>query len=157
MALALCALNWLVPGAGYLATGQIRRGWALFGLINLVFLLGLIFNGYIFVPSMNVASPLDNIVAVLTFIVQVCHAGGTLLVLGAEKVGGLPATLLVRPAGAPYSDLGSFHFLVAGALNYFATTRLYDLLAGEIHEEGEQKENPAPAKTSDTPPAEAAK
>lgn len=130
VAIAYCVLNWIVPGAGYLAARDMKRGIALAILLNGIFLLGLAYDGYLYVPPLAPADPAFNIVSLLTFIVQCCHAGGVLILLGAEKAFG-PDSVLVRNPGGPFSDLGSFHFLVAGALNYFATTRLYDLLAGD--------------------------
>lgn len=133
VSLALCGANLAVPGAGYLAAGDSRRGWSLFALLNGLFLLGLAFDGTAQPPAaLAPGDPLFNIVAVLTFVVQAFHAGGTaLVVLAGMAPETLAGRLLARDPGAAFSDLGTFHLLVAGALNYFATVRLFDKLTGE--------------------------
>lgn len=130
--LGLCALNWVIPGLGFLLAGDMVRGVSLLVLINGVFAAGLLFGGYIYVPPMMMGQEGFNIVALLTFLVQVCHGGGTGLILLAQQVGEPLENLLVRNAGAPFSDLGALHFTVAAALNYFATTRLWDYLTGRV-------------------------
>jgi len=143
VALGYCVVNWLVPGAGYLLVRDWARGIGIMVLINGVFLLGLVFDGYMAIPAMSPRDPSFNIFMALTFIVQLWHGGGVLAVFGAESMGGPLAALLVRDPGGAYSDLGSFHFAVAGGLNYFATVRLYDLIrpmtAGE---EGQKSDTP---------------
>ncbi|MCB2155185.1 hypothetical protein KQI84_09880 [bacterium] len=131
VALLYCLVNWLVPGAGFLLAKDYRRGWLLFALLNGCFVLGLALHGTANLPSFHWGSPTFNIVAVLSFLVQIWHGGGTLLLLAVQHVGGPLAGLLLRDPGWAYADLGTFHLLVAGGLNYFATVRLYDLLAGD--------------------------
>lgn len=148
MALALCLANWLVPGLGFFAAGDRRRAVWLFALIQGVFVAGLAFNGYVYLPPMNPRGADFNIVATLTFIVQACNAGFSMLVLGAAKAN---LGLLARDSGAAYADLGAFHLLVSGGLNYFATVRLYDLLTGraEAEAQGEDKANSGATKAED--------
>lgn len=132
-ALALCTVNWLVPGAGYLLRGEVRRGALLFLLLNTCFLIGLAHGGYYFVPAWNPRSPNFNIVACLTYAVQFFHGGGWMLswlLEGAAADGNRLAGFLVGSPGATHSDLGVFHVLVAGGLNYFATVRLYEVCRG---------------------------
>lgn len=133
VALGLCLLNWLIPGAGFLAARDFRRGIVLFVLLNALFFLGLAYGGYLTVPALPRTEGF-NIVALLTFLVQACHGGGCALILVAQKSGGALGGVFAKSGGASYSDLGAFHFLVAGGLNYFATMRLYDLLAGDSGE-----------------------
>lgn len=128
-AVGLALLNWLIPGAGYAAVGDFLRAGILCLIINLIFAIGLYLDGYLYVPSFRLG-PEFNIVAILTLAVQALHGGGTILLLAAAEVGGPLGALLVRDPGAPYSDLGAFHLLVAGGLNYVASARLYDLLVG---------------------------
>jgi hypothetical protein len=146
VALGYCLANWLVPGVGFLLARDWARGIGILVLINGVFLLGLVFDGYMTVPAMSPRDPSFNIFAALTFIVQLWHGGGVLAVFGAESMGGALAGLLVRDPGGAYSDLGAFHFAVAGGLNYFATVRLYDLMRS-----GDER-----AETPDDEPAEGA-
>lgn len=150
-ALGLCVLNWLLPGAGYLAAGDWRRGVALMFLINSVFLAGVAFSGYVLVPAFSPQDPTFNIFAVLTFLVQLFHGVGCLGYLGLSAVLPPPVlgALLGHP-GAPYADLGAFHLAVAGGLNYFACVRLWDFLRGE-DAEGEQKTKSEPANEESTP------
>ena len=130
VALALSALNLLVPGAGFAVAGDWRRAAALFVVLNAIFAAGLAFNGVVIPPdTLNPRDPAFNIVGLLTFVVQMFHGGGCLLLVGLEGLPGAPLRdWLVRDAAAAYSDLGSFHLLVAGALNYFASAKLYDVL-----------------------------
>lgn len=152
-ALGMCLLNLAVPGAGYAAAGDLARGALLFLLLNACFAAGLTYEGYVLVPAFDPRHPAFNIVGLLTFIVQCFDAGGTGLVLLAERMGGPLARLLVRDPGGAYSDLGAFHLLVAGGLNYFSTVRLFDLLTGaDTHEVLETAGKPA----SGNPAGEAA-
>lgn len=128
LAMGYCAANWLVPGLGFLLTRDWARGIGVMVLINGVFLLGLAYDGYLIVPALNPRDRAFNVFAALTFIVQLAHGGGFLAVYAAEQLGGPLASLLVKNPGAAYSDLGGFHFAVAGGLNYFATVRLWDLM-----------------------------
>lgn len=128
-ALGYSLINWLVPGLGFLLVGERLRGVILFILINGVFALGLFFDGYVSLPSFKFG-PEFNLVSILTFIVQSAHGAGTGLLLVLQGQENALSKLLIRNPGAAYSDLGSFHLLVAGGLNYFASVRLFDLLTG---------------------------
>ena len=138
--LGVCAINWLLPGAGYLMTGDKVRGISLIIIINSIFLIGLALNGYLYVPPFRPGTEGFNMVALLTFIVQLCHGGGCLLLLLAGQAGGV-LDFLVRNAGASYSDLGAFHLTVAAALNYFATVRLWEFTTGKVEEEEKKKQS----------------
>ncbi len=135
-ALGLCVVNWFLPGVGYIAAGDRTRGLLLFVLINGCFLVGLSMGGYILPPEWSFKSPNFSIVACLTYIMQVFHGIGWAVggvcwkLVQSGHPGGLVAFLAGRP-GMTNSDLGSFHLLVAAGLNYFATMRLYDYLAGD--------------------------
>ncbi len=74
-----------------------------------------------------------NLVGLLTYIAQAFHGGGWLALQTAQNAAAEnPASFfnLHNLAARTYSDLGAFHLVVAGCLNYFATVRLYDLMAG---------------------------
>lgn len=145
----MCLLNLLIPGAGYLAARDVRRGVFLFLLLNGVFFLGLAYDGYMYVPPFSRSNPAFNIVSLLIFIAEACHLGGTALLIVAEKIGGALGGILVRNPGGAYSDIGTLHFVVGGILNYFATVRLWDLLAGNVEEDHSEASEPEPSTQTD--------
>lgn len=115
-------------------------------LINGCFAIGLFYGGYVMVPVFHFRHPEFNIVSLLTYISQAFHGGGWALMQFLHTLGNENGTgwfNLHRMAARPYSDLGVFHFVVAGGLNYFATVRLFDLLAGnpELTGSGSREES----------------
>lgn len=144
----LCLLNWLIPGAGYLAVRDVSRGITLFLVINFCFAMGVLLGGYILVPATwSPRAAGFNLVGTLTYICQVFDGGGWLLVRILQNVSAGDADAFFNIKGQAvktYSDLGAFHLVVAGGLNYFATVRLYDLLAGnpELSAESEAADEP---------------
>lgn len=132
--MALCLANWLVPGLGFVLTKDVARGVILFVVINACFAIGLFLGGYILPPlSWTPFSPNFNLVAILTYLAQFFHGGGWLALQYLQNLaaGDPEANFNMQRLGAmTYSDLGAFHLVVAGSLNYFSTVRLYDLLAG---------------------------
>jgi hypothetical protein len=151
IALQFCLLNWLVPGAGYMAAGDYKRGSALFVIINSILIGGIAYGGYVVNPQWNFRASDFNLVSLLTFIAQAFHGGGWLLLqwIEASAAGNAESAFNIQNlAIKPFSDLGVFHLVVAGGLNYFATMRLYDLMAGnpELTESPKTKASkPAPA------------
>ncbi|CAN5248563.1 hypothetical protein BH09SUM1_BH09SUM1_10700 [soil metagenome] len=85
-------------------------------------------------PAFRWSDPEFNIVAILTYVTQSFFGSGWLFMLATHHAAAAtPGAFfnLNRLAGAnPWSDIGVLHFVVAGGLNYVATVRLYDLLAG---------------------------
>ena len=134
MALALCAANWLIPGLGYILSRDMARGATLFILINLCFAIGILMGGYILAPvSWAPFTPNFNLVGILTYLSQAFHGGGWLGLQGLQRAAASDTSAyfnLTALGSKPYADLGAFHLVVAGGLNYFATVRLWDLLAG---------------------------
>ncbi len=130
-----CFLNWLVPGLGYILCKDYPRGLTLLVLINACFVIGVFLGGYILPPlSWVPRNPEFNLVSILTYLSQAFHGSGWLgLQYLHEASSSDPEAYfsLTNLAGkSSYSDLGVFHLVVAGGLNYFATVRLYDLMAG---------------------------
>ncbi len=124
-------VNWLVPGMGYLVAGDRRRGWALVLLLNGAFLLGLGLRGGVVVPDFNPRSAYFNVINVLSFTVQMGGGGPSLLSLAAHQMApsgshGAVTRFLAGEESAATFDLGSFHLLLVGALNYFACCAIYD-------------------------------
>ncbi|MCC6546649.1 hypothetical protein IT570_05725 [Candidatus Sumerlaeota bacterium] len=134
MALGLCVLNWLIPGLGFALCKDFRRAGVLFVLINLCFAVGVFFGGTVLLPLSWKPFTADfNVVAILTYLSQAFHGSGWLALqaLHAAAESTPDAYFNLRHMAAKtFGDLGSFHLVVAGGLNYFATVRLYDLLAG---------------------------
>ncbi len=123
---AAIGLNWLLPGAGFIFTGDRRRGWILLAILNGLFALGLLMRGSVIPPVFDPRSPAFNVINVLTFAVSLGSGGPSLLCLGAQAGEAGPERWLAgEPAAAAY-DLGVFHILLAGALNYFVCCALYD-------------------------------
>lgn len=143
-AMALCLLNWVIPGAGYIGVGDVARGVTLFILINATFATGVWMGGYILEPaSWRPFTAEFNLVGILTYIVQAFHGGGWFLLDWLQDAAAADMGAFFNQkaqAVRTYSDLGVFHLITAGGLNYFATVRLYDLLAGTPEMSGE---NPA--------------
>lgn len=128
---AAVGLNWVVPGSGWFLVGERVRAWALVLLLNGVFLLGLGLKGAVIVPEFNFRSPTFNIINVLTFTVQVGAGGPSCLSLGARDLqskgnDSAPVRFFAGKESAAVHDLGAFHLLLVGALNYFACCALYD-------------------------------
>lgn len=134
IAISLCFLNWLIPGAGYIACKDYKRGIALFLITVGCFAIGLFLGGYVLRPEWSWRSPEFNFVAILTYIAQAFFGAGwlglQLLHTVSEQDPDAFFNLHRLAGGQAYSDLGVFHLVVAGGLNYFATVRLYDLVAG---------------------------
>jgi len=125
------ALNWIVPGSGYFLVGERFRALALVVLLNGVFALGLGLKGAVIVPEFRLGQPSFNIINVLTFGMQLGAGGPALLSMAGHhlQVSGKNWGIVRYLGGqesAAVHDLGSFHLLLVGALNYFACCALYD-------------------------------
>lgn len=96
--------------------------------------VGIAMGGYILPPVWNFRNPDFNPVALLTYLVQMFHGSMWLGLQGLQHAAeGTPSAFfnMQRLAATnSYSDIGSFHLVVAGGLNYHSTVRLYDLLTG---------------------------
>lgn len=133
VALAYCAANWLIPGSGYLLWGNFARGITLLILINLLFLIGVAYGGHVVMPAWYYKAPEFNIVAILTYLVEAFHGGGWLALQYLHSISETnpdAAFNSINMGQSAYSDLGVFHLIVAGGLNYASTVRLYDLCSG---------------------------
>jgi hypothetical protein len=122
------AATWLVPGLGYWL--KRKADWRLF-LANFlvlegVFLFGLlVFRSPVVMPEFNRASPEFSFINILIFAGQLLNGGlGLFSTLdynfpwSRHWLGGAPE--------AWQADLGSFYMVVAGALNFFVMTGVYD-------------------------------
>lgn len=125
-------LNWIVPGSGYFLVGERTRAWVLLIVLNATFAMGLTLKGSVVVPEFNVRSPTFNFINVLTFVVDLGAGGPALSCIAARNglaegdlPGGIRGWFAGNESSATY-DLGAFHLLLVGALNYFACCALYD-------------------------------
>ena len=119
----LILLSWLVPGLGFMLCGRKSRGLAVFVLIMVTFLLGLVAHGGVVWPTWSTSDESFNLMNNLIFLVQMLAGAPALVSLAASRmeIGFL--------GGAPehaFFELGSYYLVVAGALNYFAATNFHD-------------------------------
>ena len=111
-------------------------------LINLCFAIGVFLGGTILVPPLSIRHPDFNLVSLLTYLAEALHGGGwvALQIAHGTAVSNPDGLFhLHRMAAKSFADLGTFHLVVAGCLNYFSTTRLYDLLTGQAPAPAEKK------------------
>ncbi len=109
-------LAWLVPGAGHLLTGQIRKGLVFFTVLGAMVVIGLAFGGRVF--PFQLAEPL------------------VFLAAAAEWAVGLPR-LLAGMSGSGRGDVvaatyeyGNTFLIVSGLLNTLVTLDAADLARG---------------------------
>ena len=114
--LTISVLAWLVPGAGHLLAGQIRKGLIFFGILGSMTVLGLVFGGRLF--PFQVSEPLVFLAAV------------------AQWALGLPR-LLAAFAGAGAGDVvaatydyGNTFLIASGLLNVLVLFDASDLARG---------------------------
>jgi hypothetical protein len=62
-------------GAGFIFTGDRRRGWILLAILNGLFALGLLMRGSVIPPVFDPRSPAFNVINVLTFAVSLGSGG----------------------------------------------------------------------------------
>ncbi len=112
----VCVLGWLVPGAGHLLTGRIRKGLVFFTVLGAMVLIGLAFGGRVF--PFQLAEPL------------------VFLAAAAEWAVGLPR-LLAGMSGAGRGDVvaatyeyGNTFLIVAGLLNTLVALDAADIARG---------------------------
>jgi hypothetical protein len=113
--LALLA-GWLVPGAGHLLTRHWIRAAVLFSAITLMFVLGLLMQGKLYVGD-----PSDP----LTFLGFLADLGSGLLNIGGRIMGAGQAPVQVVTA-----DYGTKFIVVAGLLNVIAAVDAHNLAIG---------------------------
>ncbi len=108
--------GWLIPGAGHVLTRRYGRAALLFASIALMFVLGLLMQGRLYVA--NTADPLT----VLGFLGDL---GAGLLYLGGRLFGAgqLPAQVVT-------ADYGTKFIVVAGLLNVIAAVDAHNLRIG---------------------------
>jgi hypothetical protein len=117
-ALALCAVAWLVPGAGHLLQHRLGRGLTCLFVLPLMFGLGLLFDGSLFPLTPLSQSPL-TIAAALA---ERCLGAPWLI----AQLAGLGQGNVVS---ATY-EYGWVMMVVAGLLNCLVILDAYDIALG---------------------------
>lgn len=109
-------LGWLIPGAGHLLSRRWMRGGLLFASIGLMFILGLLMQGKLYVP--NPADP-------LVFLGFIGDLGSGLLYIGGRLFGAGQTPVQVVTA-----DYGTKFIVVAGLLNVIAAVDAHNIRIG---------------------------
>lgn len=109
-------VGWLVPGAGHLLSRRWVRGGLLFAAISLMFILGLLMQGKLYVA--NAGDPL----VLLGFIGDL---GSGLLYIGGRLFGAGQTPVQVVTA-----DYGTKFIVVAGLLNIIAAVDAHNIRIG---------------------------
>jgi len=122
---ALVALGWLLPGAGFLLLDKRYRSRAivLIALIHATFLIGVVLRGGVAWPIWSLSNPGFSVINNINFIFQFGAGWLSILSLAATQ---MHWSLLGGIEGHPYSEMGGFYCLVAGALNYFIVWQTLD-------------------------------
>lgn len=113
---AALLVGWLVPGAGHLLSRRWVRGGLLFAAIGLMFILGLVMQGKLYVA--NLGDPLD-------FLGFIGDLGSGLLYIGGRFFGAGQAPVQVVTA-----DYGTKFIVVAGLLNVIAAVDAHNIRIG---------------------------
>ena len=113
---AALLVGWLVPGAGHLLSRRWVRGGLLFAAIGLMFILGLLMQGKLYVA--NSGDPLD----LLGFVGDL---GSGLMYIGG-RIFGVGQT----PVQVVTADYGTKFIVVAGLLNVIAAVDAHNIRIG---------------------------
>jgi hypothetical protein len=108
--------GWLIPGAGHLLTRRWIRGGVLFAAIGLMFILGLLMQGKLYV-----ANPGDP----LAFLGFIGDLGSGLLYMGGRLFG-----VGQTPVQVVTADYGTKFIVVAGLLNVIAAVDAHNIRIG---------------------------
>jgi hypothetical protein len=109
-------VGWLVPGAGHLLSRRWVRGGLLFAAIGLMFILGLLMQGKLYVA--NSGDPLDLLGFVGDLGSGLMYIGGRLFGVGQT------------PVQVVTADYGTKFIVVAGLLNVIAAVDAHNIRIG---------------------------
>jgi hypothetical protein len=109
-------VGWLVPGAGHLLSRRWVRGGLLFAAIGLMFVLGLLMQGKLYVT--NSGDPLD-------FLGFIGDLGSGLMYIGGRLFG-----VGQTPVQVVTADYGTKFIVVAGLLNVIAAVDAHNIRIG---------------------------
>jgi hypothetical protein len=107
---------WLVPGAGHVMLGELRKGAVFCVALTIMFACGVAFGGRLF--SLQFADPLVLLAAIAQWGVGVPRALGTVVGFGEGDV-----------VAATY-EYGNTFLITAGLLNALVVLDAYDLATG---------------------------
>lgn len=118
-------LAWLIPGAGHLALGRIKRGLLFLFLLGGSFFFGIHLYGRLFTPIANdpQVGPHFDLISLLWTFAQL----GTGLCYFVSHLVGLGT--VAHPEAVTYEYGNTFMFL-AGLLNYLVAVDVFDIAAG---------------------------
>jgi hypothetical protein len=111
-----CAIAWLVPGAGHLMQGQIRKAAIFFVVLTFMFVIGLACGGRLF--PFQTAEPLAFLAAVAEWAVAVPRAIAALAGFGLGSI-----------TAATY-EYGNSFLIVGGLLNMLVILDAFDFATG---------------------------
>lgn len=117
MAILAPAIGWLIPGAGHLMQKRWIRGSLLMGSIVIMFVVGLLLQGRVYLPNGG------DILEILGFVGDI-GAGGLYIVCRALGIG----EGVVAHATADY---GTIYIIVAGLLNFISVADAYHIAIGK--------------------------
>jgi hypothetical protein len=123
-AVLLSILGWLVPGAGHWYLGKYVKGLLFFVLLNGLFYWGMVLDGEIAIPVLDVHSAEFNFVNILVFIFGCGNGLMTLLNL-------MPFAKFGDISLSTY-EVGTLFMVVSGSLNVFVTMNAWDCFRNGI-------------------------
>lgn len=115
-AVAVCALAWVIPGAGHLWFGRRQKGLVFLIVLPLMFVIGLALDGRLFPfawfePLVALAAVADLGVGLPYFVAKMLGAGGGAVV-------------------SPTYEYGNTFLIVSGLLNFLVILDVFDLAQG---------------------------
>ena len=112
----VCAIAWLLPGAGHLVLGRVQRGVTLCITLTLMFACGLWLEGRLF--PFDFSQPLVALMALAAWGIGAPHVVAQLVDVGAGRV-----------VAITY-EYGNTFIIVAGLLNALAVLDAFDIAEG---------------------------
>lgn len=123
-AVIICFVAWLIPGGGHFYLGKYNKSIAFFILLNGLFAWGMLLQGQIAFPIIDVESIEFNLVNILIFIFGFCNGGMTII--------NLIPLFHYGDIAQPLYEIGTLFMLVSGALNIFVLLNAWDLYRDNI-------------------------
>jgi hypothetical protein len=117
MAVIAPAIAWLIPGAGHLIQKRWIRGALLMASISIMFVLGLLMQGRVYLPNGG------DILDILGFVGDV-GAGGLYIVTRVQDWGH-------GAIAHATADYGTKFLIVAGLLNFISVADAYHIAIGK--------------------------